>query len=104
MVRVLGGLLREPEVLEAHPRSGRRELVETQGDQHKPALARALTNLSACLSRSGRAPAALGAATQAVEIFTELVELHPHAYRAELAAAEHNWSVCREAVGEAVDG
>jgi hypothetical protein len=77
-----------------------RELLETDRDRFLPPLARALTNLSACLSRAGRRPAALGAAGQAVAIYRELVELNPKAYRADLAAADHNWRVCRQAVGE----
>ena len=79
-----------------------RELLETDRDRYLPSLARALTNLSACLSRSGRRPAALGAAGQAVAIYRELVELNPNAYRGELAAADHNWRVCRQAVAQAI--
>jgi hypothetical protein len=39
-----------------------------------------------------------------VAIYRELVELHPHAYENELAAADHNWRVCREALGQPVAG
>jgi len=81
-----------------------RELLEADRDRHLPALARALTNLSASLSRSGRRPAALGAAGQAVAIYRELVELHPQVHSSELAAADHNWRVCREALGQPVAG
>ena len=81
-----------------------RELLEADRDRYLPALARALTNLSACLSRSGRRPAALGAAGQAVAIYRELVEMHPNAYGNELAAADHNWRICREALGQPVAG
>jgi tetratricopeptide (TPR) repeat protein len=75
-----------------------RELIQVDRDRYLPALARALTNLSACLSRAGRRPAALGAAGQAVAIYRELVELHPHAYGHEMAAADHNWRICRQAL------
>jgi tetratricopeptide (TPR) repeat protein len=81
-----------------------RELLERDRDEHLPAMARALTNLSACLSRAGRRPAALGAAGQAVAIYRELVALHPNAYRSELAAADHNWRICREALAAPVVG
>ena len=55
-----------------------RELLDrATGDRHLPPLARALTNLSACLSRAGRGPAALGAAGQAVAIYRELVRAAP---------------------------
>ena len=81
-----------------------RELLETDRDRHLPALARALTNLSACLSRSGSRPAALGAAGQAVAIYRELVEVHPKAFTTEMAAAEHNWRVCRGALGQPATG
>lgn len=81
-----------------------RELLETDRDRHLPALARALTNLSACLSRSGRRPAALGAAGQAVAIFRDLADLDPNAYVSELAAADHNWRVSRETLGQPVAG
>jgi tetratricopeptide (TPR) repeat protein len=81
-----------------------RELLQNDRDRYYPALARALTNLSACLSRAGRRPAALGAAGQAVAIYRELVELHPYAYGNELEAADHNWRICREALGQPVAG
>ncbi len=63
-----------------------------------------MTNLSASLARSGRRPAALGAADQAVAIYRELVELHPQVYAAELATADHNWRVCREVLGQPIAG
>ncbi len=81
-----------------------RELLEHDREQHLPALARTLTNLSACLSRAGRRPAALGAAGQAVAIYRELVALHPAAFAGELAAADHNWRICREELGQPVAG
>ena len=64
-------------------------------------LARALTNLSACLSRAGRNSAALGAAGQAVAIYRDLVHENPQMYQAELAAADHNWRVSHQSLGPA---
>ena len=63
-------------------------------------LARSLVNLSACLNRAGRAEAAVGAAGQSVVLYRELVEESPAVYQAELAAAEHNWRVCSDALAD----
>lgn len=81
-----------------------RELVDADRDRYLPALAKALTNLSACLSRAGHRPAALGAAGQAVAIYRDLVEMRPSAFEDELAAADHNWRVLRESLGQPVAG
>ncbi len=75
-----------------------RELVATDREAHLPDLARSLVNLSASLKRAGRLEAAAGAAGQAVVHFRELVAHSPGSYAAELAAAEHNWSVCDAAL------
>jgi tetratricopeptide (TPR) repeat protein len=81
-----------------------RELVEADRDGHLSSLARSLTNLSACLSKVSRRQAALGAAGQAVVLYRELTGEYPGRYAHELAAAEHNWRICRQALGQPVAG
>ncbi len=72
--------------------------------RHMPELARALSNLTACLSRAGRRSAALGAAGQSVTLYRELASHDPQRYATELASAEHNWRVCRGVLGEPIAG
>jgi tetratricopeptide (TPR) repeat protein len=102
----LAQLGRIPEALEStyEAVSLHRELLEYDRDLFLPNLGRALTNLSSCLSRAKRRPAALAAAGQAVAIYRELAENNPRAFARELAVAEHNWNVCREALGTPVAG
>jgi tetratricopeptide (TPR) repeat protein len=82
----------------------RAESTDVVGGRYLPELARALSTLTACLSRAGRRTAALGAAGQSVALYRELARDDPLRYAAELASAEHNWRVCRGVLGEPMAG